>query len=406
MTGRLEIELSASEEDRKDEEDQALMKKEEEAEENRLLQSAKAIRFLVLLMCNIFLWYFTNGFNGIAMQSYAKTVRTHENHNDILLANIGIMAAVTASQLAAGALLGYVLLKGVISRFTKTKVNLSSLTTEEVIAGTLHGIGSISTNLGFMYGSASLVQILKLLEPFETLGLSQLLTPQEGKFTFGIASSMLIVVGAAVSLIRIQPKKPHINSIMFALLSGMSLSLRNVLQRKSHATRSDQKPQQQQQEQQDTTPLKRMERSVIQFTQLSFRSALLVGGLAVFLSLVSLPQKHAFHSLNWRVLTWHPLYNVFSMITLGFCSALTHSLLNAGKRVFAILMAIVWFGEDITSATIAGLATVTGGGIWYTLEAKGKRIMGGFAKLAVAIVILFLLFDYQTAVATKLATRG
>jgi drug/metabolite transporter (DMT)-like permease len=204
---------------------------------------------------------------------------------------------------------------------------------------------------------------------------------------------MMMVVGAAVSLIRIQPKKPHINSVIFALLSGMSLSLRNVLQRKSHTTRQDQKTPE---EKQSTTPLKKMERSVIQFTQLSFRSAILVGGVAVVLNMLALPQMHALASLNWRVLTWHPLYNVFSMITLGFCSALTHSLLNSGKRVFAILMAILWFGEDITMATIAGLSTVAGGGVWYTLEAKGQRIVGGCAKIFVAVAVLYALFDYQS----------
>mmetsp|Transcript_2940 Transcript_2940/g.4777 ORF Transcript_2940/g.4777 Transcript_2940/m.4777 type:complete len:407 (-) Transcript_2940:30-1250(-) len=399
MTLQLEMEIEPHGDSRKDEEEQAFLKSKKETEEDRLQASIKAVRFLFLVMCNIFLWYFTNGFNGIAMQSYAKTVRTHDSHSDMILINISIMAAVTGLQLGIGALLGYILLKGVISRFTKTEVNLSSLTTEEVIAGSLHGIGSISTNLGFMYGSASLVQILKLLEPFETLGLSQLLTPQEGSISFGVVSSMLLVVGAAVSLIRIQPKKPHINSVLFALLSGMSLSLRNVLQRKSHTTRQAIKSQQQQEE--PTTPLKKMERSVIQFTQLSFRSALLVGGVALVLNVLALPQLHAIKALNWRVLTWHPLYNIFSMITLGFSTALTHSLLNAGKRVFAIVMAILWFGEDITSATVAGLATVAGGGIWYTLEAKGKRIIGGFAKIFVAGVILYILYDFQTFITTK-----
>jgi hypothetical protein len=61
------------------------------------------------------------------------------------------------------------------------------------------------------------------------------------------------------------------------------------------------------------------------------------------------------------------------MITLGFCSALTHSLLNAGKRVFAICMAMLWFREGLTNpATLAGLALVAIGGSWYSLETKRK----------------------------------
>lgn len=382
----------------KDEEEQVLVKNDEETEgRNKEQHALKAVRFLVVIMCNIFLWYFTNGFNGIAMQSYTKTVRSQDTHSDILLINVSIIATVTAMQLFSGAVLGYVMLKLVISRITKNEVNLSALTHDEVIAGALHGLGSICTNLGFMYGSASLVQILKLLEPFETLGLSQLLTPQEGSFTFGVVSSMVMVVGAAVSLIRLRPEKPHSHAVVFALLSGCALSLRNVLQRKSHMSRpttSTTTPKVQ-------TPLEKMERSVIQFTQLSFRSALLVGAVALALSILAPLQLDALQAINWRVLTWHPLYNIFSMITLGFCSALTHSLLNAGKRVFAIIMAILWFGEDITSATIAGLATVAGGGTWYTMESSKRKIVGGVAKPVVTMLVLFVLFEYQTYVKTQ-----
>ena len=104
----------------------------------------------------------------------------------------------------------------------------------------------------------------------------------------------------------------------------------------------------------------------------------------------------AVHLLNWKVLTWHPLYNIFSMITLGFCSALTHSLLNAGKRVFAILMAILWFGEDFSIATVFGLLTVAGGGAWYSTESKNKA-QGGWGKVGMAILILATLLKVQSS---------
>ena len=84
------------------------------------------------------------------------------------------------------------------------------------------------------------------------------------------------------------------------------------------------------------------------------------------------------------------------MITLGFCSALTHSLLNAGKRVFAILMAILWFGEDFSIATVFGLLTVAGGGAWYSTESK-KRVQGGWSKVGMAILILATLLKVQTS---------
>lgn len=48
------------------------------------------------------------------------------------------------------------------------------------------------------------------------------------------------------------------------------------------------------------------------------------------------------------MLLWHPLYKAFSVITLGFYSALTHALLNTGKRIFAILLAVLWFRESFS----------------------------------------------------------
>mmetsp|Transcript_43958 Transcript_43958/g.127967 ORF Transcript_43958/g.127967 Transcript_43958/m.127967 type:complete len:118 (-) Transcript_43958:30-383(-) len=100
---------------------------------------------------------------------------------------------------------------------------------------------------------------------------------------------------------------------------------------------------------------------------------------------------------NFQVLLWHPLYNVFSMITLGFCSALTHSLLNAGKRVFAISMAMLWFREGLNPPTLAGLLTVGIGGFWYTWESKQKEGSPSqeYGKLVRAVLGLGLLLWFQ-----------
>jgi Triose-phosphate Transporter family len=382
---------------------QGLIKSDER--QNQGKRVLVAIQFFTIVLSCILLWYFTNGFNGISMQSYARRVRSLQGYSDELVLNVSIMATVTAIQLGLGAIIGYVLLKFGFSPLTKSETCFWALVTgEETFSGSLHGVGSICTNLGFMYGSASLVQILKLMEPFETLAFSQLLTPQEGKCTFGVVSSMILVVGAAVSLIRIQSEIPHSHAIFFALFSGCTLSLRNVLQRMPHLDRSSistdiqdghQKPQPK------SSNIEKMEDSVIQFTQLSYRSARIVGAGALLLNLLALPQFAALGEFNWGVLTWHPLYNIFSMITLGFCSSLTHSLLNAGKRVFAIVLAILWFREEITLATIAGLTTVAGGGMWYTMESMGQNTMGGGSKLVLAVVVLVILFDYQTVAMSR-----
>jgi hypothetical protein len=137
---------------------------------------------------------------------------------------------------------------------------------------------------------------------------------------------LILVVGAAISLISIQSETPHSHAIFFALLSGCTLSLRNVLQRISHMDKSNNATETKerfQMQQAAHSNLEKMEFSVIQFTQLSYRSARLVGAGALLLNLSAPPQFAALREFNWGIVTWHLLYNIFSMVTLGFCSSLT-----------------------------------------------------------------------------------
>jgi drug/metabolite transporter (DMT)-like permease len=365
------------------------------------------LRNLLLLLGNIIAWYITNGMNGIALQSFSSHVRDYRAGKEGLFSNIALMLLVTGTQLLFGVVMGmamlsiFSLMKPASQRNRQFKLTMAK---QDVILGSLHGIGSLCTNLGFSYGSASLIQILKLLEPFETIILSQLLMPDEGKITIGVVSSMIFVVGAAVSLIRIRPTKPHAHAVLFAILSGLTLSSRNVLQRKQHVQADAQH------DEDNTKHTSKVERSIEQFTKLSFNSAVVTLTLAIPLNVVLLATSTSHvnivkmvldEALNWRVLTWHPLYNAFSVITLGFCSALTHSLLNAGKRVFAILMAIVWFREDFTMATVLGLLAVGAGGCWYTVETKAKRTkvtasgISKWMKLAVSVALLQTLLHSQ-----------
>jgi drug/metabolite transporter (DMT)-like permease len=207
-----------------------------------------------------------------------------------------------------------------------------------------------------MYGKASLVQVLKLLEPFETLLLSQLLFQEGNACSMGIISSMMLVVGAAMSLLKLQSTTLVPQAVGFAILSGLTLSCRNVLQRKHHYHNSK-----------TSQEWTKLEKSVVQFTQLSLYSGVWMGAIAI-LSYAMI--RSYFVQPSIQVLLWHPLYNIFSMITLGFCSALTHSLLNAGKRVFAICMAMLWFREGLNLSTLAGLCLVGVGGSWYSWECK------------------------------------
>jgi drug/metabolite transporter (DMT)-like permease len=382
----------------------------------------------ILQIANIFLWYWTNGMNGIAMQTFATQVsqrllsRTSTPSSSTVQESLSILYTccfITSRQLVLGAAIGRVLLLGLNSTLTWSKIQSTHWWPMSV----LHGVGSLATNIGFMYGKASVIQVLKLLEPFETLLLSQLLF-RESTFSTGVISSMALVVGAAVSLLTLQPTSPSPQAISAAVVSGATLSCRNVLQRKHHrlgptsssrtattptatttTTTHNQRSNVHTQSSSSSSASSsassststssskwdRLEKSIVQFTQLSFYSGLYVGVVSLLLrGILVKPDEYGYgtsyssfnynynnHNTNTpspslQLFLWHPLYNIFSMITLGFCSAITHSLLNSGKRVFAICLAILWFHEGLNPATIAGLFLVGVGGFWYLAEGTSK----------------------------------
>jgi hypothetical protein len=393
------------------------------------------LRPYMLLVSNIGAWYVTNGMNGIAMQSFSRVLSEQQQQQAQqqqvtistrgFVATVAITSMVTSLQLLLGATLGWFML--LLYRYSTTttttitkeppRSKLLTFRPSERTLALLHGVGSICTNLGFMYGSASLVQILKLLEPFETLVLTKLLLPggEEGnKITLGVLSSCLLTVGSAISLLNSsRSTEPHPHAIMFAIASGLSLSSRNVLQRRQHfgdkptATNIPTTTTSSETNMRSPQTGSKLERSLVQFTQLSLQSGTAMGLVSILLHsfLLYTDNNHGAtltgvfsHAINWRLLTWHPLYNAFSMITLGFCSALTHSLLNAGKRVFAICMAIFWFRESHGWATIVSLAAVTVGGCWYATETKATgRVASSsswtvWTKPLASLMLLFLVY--------------
>jgi hypothetical protein len=355
----------------------------------------------ILQLINIFLWYYTNGMYGIAMESFAKPyhqLMTSQQETDLpalpydhinksAFNVLKITSFVTSRQLLVGAAIGRLLL--LILHPTISWQWMQSSNSSPLCL--LHAMGSLATNLGFMYGKASVIQVLKLLEPFETVILSQFLY-REGSFTVGMFSSMMVVVGGAMSLLRLQPTSPAPQAVLAALASGLLFSCRNVLQRKHQAQLlQSQHPQAQITScTNDILPVKSrppvhqdfsvLVNSLVQFTQLSFFCGTMTGLFyaLLWLGTLCLSSEYDRNPVNnehaIQLYLWHPLYNIFSMITLGFCSALTHSLLNAGKRVFAICMAMIWFQEGLVDpAKITGLLIVAFGGCWYTSESKAAK---------------------------------
>lgn len=342
------------------------------------------LRHFFFFMAIVGAWYICNGMNGIAMQSLSAALKNDWPSEQSWATSLIMALQITALQLLLGGSLGGMLLV-IHSRFFRdpsfvgsalspmeflTKLT-SSLREPNMFLGLLHGMGSMSTNIGFLIGSASLVQTIKLLEPFETLLLTKLITPADKKiFSPGIVSSMVLTICATTCFVKNPTSQTNGPAIFFALVSGLTLSTRNVLQRKQHQEKSELRS--------SSSPL---QRSIFQFTELSLQSGILLSMFCFLSRLVAFffPQLFVFRKdfflvlfqeLNWSILFWHPLYNVFSMATLGFCSAVTHSLLNAGKRIVAIIMAMLWYCEALSLTKAVALFLLILGGFWYTVESQ------------------------------------
>ena len=99
-----------------------------------------------------------------------------------------------------------------------------------LVIGVFHSLGSLFTNLGFTYGSASVVQIIKLIGPIETLVLTVIFEQSFKAVTARKFISMMVTITGTAILLSQKKKDSSVNifSFTFALLSGASMSFRNV----------------------------------------------------------------------------------------------------------------------------------------------------------------------------------
>ena len=131
-------------------------------------------------------------------------------------------------------------------------MKLQNIRVYDFFIGVLHYVGSMCTNMGFAYGSASLVQCVKLLEPIETLILMVIAiivrdrvlsrrgddTKREIGQILSIrkVTSTFVIIGGTMLLLTQKSMEPNPTSIVFALVSGFCMASRNVLKKTTSAS--------------------------------------------------------------------------------------------------------------------------------------------------------------------------
>ena len=272
------------------------------------------------------------------------------------------------------------------SRSRKNPVSelFSQLQIQDIFIGLLHCIGSICTNIGFGYGSASLVQVIKLLEPVETLLLAALvqqslnvLSPQK------VASTLTIVAGTYLLLANASIEV-NLQSVIFPIGSGICMASRNVLSKTGEKQENQ------------TILLKGMNK----FASITITAAVCSLVLAVFVILATLQFSTGaiivglIHQQSTKIvlqtIVFHCLYNMASITVLSLTSATSHSLLNVGKRIANVLIASMAFSIPITFRGKVGLVVSAIGACFYSRKAfHSKR------SFLVAVIVLVVCVQLQ-----------
>lgn len=363
-------------------------------------------------------WYYTSSRNAIATQKLVQEFSKHAaqtlNHKNTHLLDLNphysVMVALTALQLLVGLCISlsvqYMLSRcDAVGHGKNYKENEDSIgkTTSSFPAsstitmamrkgeikifavGMLHLLGCFCTNMGFALGSASIVQVIKLLEPIETLCLMALFNTFILKKSHGVTftkflSVCTIVLGTSM-LLGSKGISQHLNfqAAFFALCSGFAMASRNVIKSKSVFVERN-KEQIATNKSGHVSPFKvAAMNGIVHFSIITAIAAIPACFCLILVEMKGCPQLDGSISI-WMLMSagrvgreailFHSLYNIASISVLCLISAQSHSLLNVGKRICNVLAAAVIFNEPVGHSGIMGLCIAAIGGLVYSFAGK------------------------------------
>ena len=201
---------------------------EKRIRESRLQESGGQL-FVVITATLI--WYYSSSRNSIASQKllYCEDGRGTGGGPCSVPAAAAMGLLLTSLELAVGS---------VFALLARGRVCLRP----SVIEGSLHFAGTLCTNCGFALGGASLVQVVKLLEPIETLILTAALSAiSSGRVSVSfpeIVSVLTVIGGASLLLVGRTGNGTAFPwaSFAFALASGVCMTARNVWVKRARGT--------------------------------------------------------------------------------------------------------------------------------------------------------------------------
>ena len=343
-------------------------RKDERARANEGVAFVGKHAAIVLAIASTLIWFASNIANNIALQDFHEAMTFD---SVAIEPRMEAMTFVTAVQMLCGVAMAIALKAVVGGEKSWTLLRNGGTSAFALALGASHGFGSLATNMGFMFGSASFVQIIKLFEPWEMLTFDCIVKQWQGKplqLTLGVVLSMAVIVGSAVSLLVDKMNGGSLIGALFAVTSGLLITSRIVFQKTFRFADSK----------------SGFTQSLDEYLVMTFNALLvLIVTFLIQFTISRTAENGEFVDIadvvslfRAELILFHPVYNLFSLVTLTFVASITHALLNVSKRVIGLLITLLWFHEEITPRILCGAAAALVGGFWYTIEKRASSSPG------------------------------
>jgi hypothetical protein len=372
-------------------------------------------------------WYYASGLCAVSSQQYVATLNEASYYSPRNLALSMLLA--TFFQMVCGVMIGFVLDMSILSCSKRRQTSKSlwirtyqqflpmTFSTRGITAKFLienfgfpvfYAAGSLLTNFGYACSSASLVQMIKLMEPMQSIVLGVALRKLY-KLPSPIIkwSITLYLLGIILIFLNYNPTSNTIyydtfGAVIAVLLSGFFLSSKNAMKEIVQCK------ERQNSKCNDTTNIhtetgsatSKLLVGVEEFIHLSLGAALvLLPILIVLILLLVMTNTHTYTEdmtgnstgENLMILmqflipgpyltmiVTHSIYNVASIALLSFVAPSLHSALIYGNRLFSITFAMAWFGDVVTLSMLSGFFLTYAGAVPFPKE-KQRMLFVAFS---------------------------
>lgn len=384
-------------------------------------------RTFVTLGFSLVAWYYASGLCAVSSQQYVATLNEASYYSPRNLALAMLLA--TFFQMVCGVLIGVVLHMSILScserrhmsrsvwirtyqkflpMIFSSRGSMAKFLIEKFGFPALYAAGSLLTNFGYVCSSASLVQMIKLMEPIQSLILGMALRKLyklpspiiKWSITFCLLGTTLIVLNYNPTTNTIYYNT--FGAVITVFLSGVFLSSKNAMKDIIQCK------ERQNSKCNDTTNIhtetgsatSKLIVGVEEFIHLSLGAALvLLPVLIVLILLLFMTSRRNYREDTTRnntgkslmilmqflvpapyitMIVTHCNHHVASIALLSFVAPPIHSVLIYGNRLFSILFAMAWFGDNVTLSMLSGFLLTFAGAAPFSKE-KQRMLFVAFS---------------------------